>query len=92
MDGDYVFGPMLVENSGDKPYTFADSKGLVLYKNKNVSDDQHKGAIEFLKYVFTGDGKSTFDVDWLDATSMLPVRGDLETNSTIKSYFDKNLS
>ncbi len=90
LDGDYMFGPMLVEKAGDKAYTFADSKGLVLYKNKNISDEQHKGAIEFLKYVFTGEGKDTFDVDWLDTTSMLPVRGDLETNSTLKTYFDKN--
>jgi multiple sugar transport system substrate-binding protein len=90
LDGDYVFGPMLIEKSGDKPYTFADSKGLVLYKNKNISEDQHKGAIEFLKYVFTGAGKDTFDVDWLDTTSMLPVRGDLQTNSTLTAYFTKN--
>lgn len=90
LDGDYVFGPMLVEKSGDTPYTFADSKGLVLYKNKNISEDQHKGAIEFLKFVFTGAGKDTFDVDWLDLTAMLPVRGDLETNATLKDYFTKN--
>jgi len=90
LDGDYVFGPMLVEKAGDTPYTFADSKGLVLYKNKNVSDDQHKGAIEFLKYVFNGAGKDTFDVDWLNSTSMLPVRGDLSTNATLTSYFEKN--
>ena len=90
LDGDYVFGPMLVEKAGDKPYTFADSKGLVLYKNKNISDEQHKGAVEFLKYVFTGAGKDTFDLDWLDATTMLPVRGDLETNEALKAYFDKN--
>lgn len=90
LDGDYVFGPMLVGKAGDTPYTFADSKGLVLYKNSSISEDQHKGAIEFLKYVFTGAGKDTFDVDWLNTTSMLPVRGDLDTNATLKAYFDKN--
>lgn len=90
LDGDYVFGPMLVAKQGDTPYTFADSKGLVLYKNSAISDDQHQGAIEFLKYVFTGPGKDTFDVDWLNKTSMLPVRGDLTTNSTLTSYFDQN--
>ncbi len=90
LDGDYVFGPMLVEKSGDTPYTFADSKGLVLYKNSTISEDQHKGAIEFVKYVFTGAGKDTFDVDWLNTTSMLPVRGDLDTNATLNTYFDKN--
>lgn len=90
LDGDYVFGPMLLEKKGDTPYTFADSKGLVLYKNDEISEDQHKGAVEFLKYVFTGAGKDSFDVDWLEATSMLPVRGDLETNEMLKGYFDEN--
>lgn len=90
MDGDYVFGPMLVEKSGDKAYTFADSKGLVLYKNKNISDDQHNGAIEFLKYCMTGAGKDSFDLDWLNATTMLPVRGDLDTDTALTSYFSEN--
>lgn len=90
IDGDYVYGPTLVENEGDTPYCFADSKGLVLYKNENVSDEQHKAAIEFLKYVFTGDGKDTFDVDWLEATTMLPVRGDLDTNANVATYFESN--
>ncbi len=90
LDGDYVFGPMLVQNSGDKTYTFADSKGIVLYKNQNVSDEQHQGAVEFLKYCFTGAGKDSFDLDWLKATTMLPVRGDLGTDSALTGYFDEN--
>lgn len=90
MDGDYVFGPALVENAGDTPYNYADAKGIVLYKNKAISDEEHNGAVEFLKYVFTGDGKDTVDVDWLNATAMLPVRGDLEENETLAAYFDKH--
>lgn len=90
LDGDYVFGPTLVENEGDTPYCFADSKGLVLYKNENVSDEQHAGAIEFLKYVFTGEGKESFDIDWLETTAMLPVRGDLDTNANLDGYFAEN--
>lgn len=90
MDGDYVFGPTLVENEGDTHYNYADSKGIVLYKNDAISEDEHNGAVEFLKYVFTGEGKDTVDVDWLNATSMLPVRGDLDTNDTFKTYFDEH--
>lgn len=90
LDGDYVFGPTLVENEGDTAYNYADSKGIVLYKNDSISEEEHNGAIEFLKYVFTGDGKETFDVDWLNTTSMLPVRGDLDTNETFKAYFDEH--
>lgn len=90
LDGDYIFGPTLVENEGDIPYCFADSKGLVLYKNENVSDEQHAGAIEFLKYVFTGEGKDSFDIDWLETTAMLPVRGDLDSNANMDSYFVEN--
>jgi multiple sugar transport system substrate-binding protein len=90
MDGDYVYGPTLVEKDGDTHYNFADSKGLVLYKNKNISEKEHQGAIEFLKYVFTGAAKDTIDLDWLNATSMLPVRGDLQTNEIFKNYFGNN--
>ena len=90
LNGDYVYGPMLKESAGDRVYTFADSKGIVLYKNKNVSDDQHKGAVEFLKYCFTGAGKDSFDLDWLNMTTMLPVRGDLDTDSALQDYFTKN--
>lgn len=90
MDGDYVFGPTLVENEGDPHYNYADSKGIVLYKNDKISEEEHEGAVEFLKYVFTGEGKDTVDIDWLNATSMLPVRGDLETNEELAAYFDEH--
>lgn len=90
MNGDYVFGPTFIEKEGDAHYNYADSKGIVLYKNKAISDEEHQGAIEFLKYVFTGAGKDTFDIDWLNATTMLPVRGDLDTNPALADYFSKN--
>lgn len=90
MDGDYVFGPTLVEKEGDIPYNYADSKGIVLYKNDAITEEEHNGAIEFLKYVFTGEGKDSVDIDWLNATSMLPVRGDLDTNEKFKTYFDEH--
>lgn len=92
LEGDYVFGPTLVENESDTHYNYADSKGIVLYKNAKITEEEHQGAIEFLKFVFTGEGKDTFDLDWLNATTMLPVRGDLDTNETLKAYFDQNLA
>lgn len=90
IDGDYVFGPTLVENESDAHYNYADSKGIVLYKNDAISEEEHQGAIEFLKFVLTGEGKDTYDIDWLNATTMLPVRGDLETNDIFASYFAEN--
>lgn len=90
LDGDYVFGPTLVENEEDIHYNYADSKGIVLYKNDEISDEEHQGAIEFLKYVFTGEGKDTFDIDWLNDTAMLPVRGDLADNETFTAYFNEH--
>lgn len=90
MDGDYVFGPNLVEKKGDKTSGYADSKGIVMYKTKNVSEAQHKGAVEFMKWVYTGGGKDTVDTDWVNITSMLPVRGDIETNEALAEYFSQN--
>lgn len=90
LDGDYVFGPSLVENEGDVAYNYADSKGIVLYKNDSISEEEHNGAVEFLKYVFLGEGKDTFDIDWLNTTSMLPVRGDLTTNEIFAAYFEEH--
>lgn len=81
MDGDYVFGPSLVKKAGDTPYNFADSKGIVLYKNSKISDEQHQGAVAFLKWVYSSENCTQSDVDWLKATTMIPVRGDISTNS-----------
>lgn len=77
---DYVFGPSIVKNAGDKPYNFADSKGLVLYKNKGISEEKHLGAVEFVKWVYNKENSAQTDLDWLKATTMLPVRGDLNEN------------
>lgn len=90
MDGDYVFGPTLVEKEGETHYNYADTKGIVLFKNDKISQEEHEGAIEFLKFVFTGEGKDTVDLDWLNATTMLPVRGDLDTNENLAAYFEEN--
>lgn len=77
---DYVYGPALVNNEGDAPYNFGDSKGLTFYKTKNVSKEQHEGAVEFVKWVYNEENSAQTDLDWLNATTMLPVRGDLNDN------------
>lgn len=77
---DYIYGPAIVEKEGDIPYNFADSKGLTFYKTDNVSEDQHAGAVEFVKWVYNAENSAQTDLDWLNATTMLPVRGDLNEN------------
>lgn len=77
---DYVYGPSLVENEGDTPYCFADSKGLTFYKTDNISEDEHSGAVEFVKWVYNAENSAQTDLEWLEATTMLPVRGDLNEN------------
>ena len=77
---DYVYGPALVNNAGDKPYNYADSKGLAFYKADNISEEEHLGAVEFVKWVYNAENSAQSDLEWLEATTMLPVRGDLNTN------------
>lgn len=82
---DYVYGPSLVKEEGDIPYNYADSKGLTFYKTDNVSEDQHEGAVEFVKWVYNKDNSAQSDLDWLNATTMLPVRGDLNDNEVLQT-------
>lgn len=77
---DYIYGPSFVKNAGDKPYNYADSKGLTFYKSSNITEEQHLGAVEFVKWVFSADKSAESDLEWLEATTMLPVRGDLNEN------------
>lgn len=81
---DYIYGPSIVKNEGEKPYNYADAKGLVLYKNNSISEDEHNGAVEFVKWVYNKENSAQTDLDWLKATTMLPVRGDLTENETFK--------
>lgn len=90
VNGDYIYGQPIVTKASDIPYSFGDTKGLVLYKHKNVTADQHQGAVEFVKWLYNSKNSSKTDLDWLNATTMLPVRGDLTTNQYFKTYFDKN--
>ena len=87
---DYVYGPALVENEGDTPYCFADSKGLTFYKTDNISEDEHQGAVEFVKWVYNAENSAQTDLEWLEATMMLPVRGDLNENETCTSVMNES--
>ena len=90
LDGDYVFGPMFVENEGDTAYNYGDTKGLVMYKGNGVTEEEHEAANLFLDWVFNGGGKDSFDLDWVTTTTMLPVRGDLDTYAGLTDYFKEN--
>jgi len=86
---DYVYGPAFVEKAGDIPYNFGDSKGLTFYKTENISEDEHAGAVEFVKWVYNKENSAQTDLDWLNATTMLPVRGDLNDNEAFKTVMDE---
>lgn len=77
---DFVYGPSIVKTKGDLPYNFGDSKGLVLYKNKHISEEEHRGAVAFVTWMYNKDNAAVTDLEWLNATTMLPLRGDLNEN------------
>ncbi len=87
LDGDYVYWQPIVKNEDDTPYVFGDSKGLVLYKTENISDEEHKGSVEFVKWLYNSDNAVKTDLDWLSATKMLPVRGNMMDTSEFIDYF-----
>jgi multiple sugar transport system substrate-binding protein len=63
--------------------TFADAKGLVIYAQR--SPEEQAAIWEFIKWVFTD---PINDRAWVDATGMLPMRGDLTTNPTFAKVFE----
>lgn len=87
---DYTYGPMIVKNQGDTPYNYADAKGLVLYKADNITEEIHQGAVEFMKWLYNEENSAKTDLEWLQATTMLPVRGDLVENEEFANYLDEN--
>lgn len=91
MNGDYVYGPPIVKKDGDIPYTFGDAKGLVFYKGGNVTDEQHRGAVAFISWVYSAERSSKSDLDWFTTTSMLPMRGDISTNPTFAASINKEV-
>lgn len=80
-----VIGPMIksTRNSSqnkNKTNTFADSKGLVLFKSSQLK----KEAFAFINWVFMNDELSIL---WLDKTGMPPARGDLTTNKIFIDFY-----
>jgi len=86
---DFVYGPALVREEGDTPYNYADSKGLSFYKTSNISEEQHLGAVEFVKWVFNAENSAQSDLEWLEATAMLPVRGDINENELFNDVLEQ---
>lgn len=79
-----VVGPMLTPHRRDgKAFTFADSKGLVLFKGSKVKEE----AFAFVTWVFSQDDLSLL---WLQKTSLPPARGDLMENEIFKGFYDSH--
>lgn len=86
---DYVYGPTIVENESDTAYSYADSKGIVFYKHDSISQDEHDGAVAFISWVYSAENSSQSDLEWLNATNMMPVRGDLAENETFAPIMEE---
>ena len=82
-DYEYVVAPPPVPDDfpeGDPIYTFADTKGMVMF-----AQSQHKAeAWEFIKWYFSD---VQHDVGWLEATNMPVVREDITTNPAFDAYW-----
>lgn len=76
-----VIGPMLTDaTSGARTATFADSKGIVLFKSSKVKNE----AFAFISWVL---GNDQLNLLWLEKTGMMPARADLLTNAVFTPYF-----
>jgi multiple sugar transport system substrate-binding protein len=83
-----VIGPMLrsaasLRAVGGKAHTFADSKGMVLFKSSKMQAE----ALAFMSWVFSDDALSLL---WFQETGMPPARGDLMTNPIFKGLYRDN--
>lgn len=77
-----VIGPMIAaQKSTGKTHTFADSKGLVIFRHSNLKQE----AFDFISWVFQNDDLSLL---WLEKTSLPPARGDLTENAIFKSFYE----
>jgi len=71
--------------AGKTPKTFADAKGVVIYKN--ASPEEQQAAWEFIKWVLSNPEN---DATWMEMTGLPPARGDLTSNAAFTSYFEAN--
>ncbi|GLV55193.1 sugar ABC transporter substrate-binding protein [Dictyobacter sp. S3.2.2.5] len=65
--------------------TFADSKGIVIYKQ--ASEAQQQAAWKFITWVYSDPQN---DLTWLKTTALPPARDDLSTNPTFTSYLKQH--
>lgn len=86
---DFVYGPTIVEKEGDTAYSYADSKGLVFYQHSSITQDEHDGAVAFVSWVYNAENSAQADLEWLNATNMMPVRGDLAENETFAPVMEE---
>lgn len=71
--------------SGQAVKTFADAKGLVIYKQ--ASEAQQQAMWQFIKWVLSD---PQHDLTWLQTTSLPSARDDLGTNSLFAPYFQQH--
>ena len=77
-----VIGPMITNHKDkDKTFTFADTKGLVIFKSSQLKNE----AFAFISWVFSNDELSLL---WLEKTGLPPARGDLMENVIFKEFYD----
>jgi multiple sugar transport system substrate-binding protein len=65
--------------------TFADAKGLVLYRQ--ASEQQRQEMWDFIRWVYSDPAN---DLKWMRDTSLPPARDDLATNETFQEFFSEN--
>lgn len=83
-----VIGPMVRSAASQqahagKAHTFADSKGIVLFKTSRLQPE----ALAFLAWVFSSDDISLL---WFKETGMPPARGDLMVNPIFSDFYRTN--
>lgn len=65
----------------NSPYTFADSKGIVVYSQ--ASKNEQKAGMKFLKFVFSNKEN---DVKWMDTTSMVAARDSFDDEEFVTAF------
>ncbi len=79
-----VIGPMLTpEAQKGKASTFADSKGIVIFKHSKIK----KEAFAFISWVLT---HPKLNLLWLQTTGLPPARGDLTSNPVFKLFYEQH--
>jgi len=84
----YALAPPPVPDSypaGLAVKTFADAKGIVIYKQASAA--QQQAMWQFVKWVFSD---PAHDLLWLQTTGLPSARDDLSSNTVFKAYLDQH--